>query len=88
MRMATVKIFLVVTTICSGMLLSAGSAHVRIIANRLSANRIASNKLSANGITAPVSRDETLGIPLSEGLPFHSISQSGLGKPSFAPRTP
>jgi hypothetical protein len=35
-----------------------------------------------------VSRDETLGIPLSEGLPFHSISQSGLGKPSFAPRTP
>jgi hypothetical protein len=87
--MAMVKTFLV-TASCGMVLLGAVSAHAmrganKIAANKIAANKIAANKIAANGInlntfTTTIPSDNALGTHPSEGLPFHSLSQSGLGK--------
>jgi hypothetical protein len=64
--MATVKTYLVAAC-CGLMLLSAVSVHAGLSTNGLSTNGLSTNGLSAKEVQ-------------SEGLPFNSLSHSGLGK--------
>ena len=90
--MATVKTFFVAAS-CGLVLLGAVAAQATIVSNKLAGNGISPNGISPNGVspnglTTPVPSDHTLGTPLSQGLPLHSLSQSGLGKPAVDARTP
>ena len=69
--MATVKTCLIAAC-CGLVLLGAVSVHARISSNGAHLNGISINGYAMNGLSAKEGQ--------SEGLPFHSLSHSGLGK--------
>jgi hypothetical protein len=69
--MATVKTCLI--AVCCGLvLLGAVSVHARLSSNGYAINGLSSNGYAVNGLSATEAQ--------REGLPFHSLSHSGLGK--------